>query len=271
MRNERIGELFRERPADEPPYAGRLAPTPMPVLATRPHVRGREARRAVNLGVLLSAVVGVGVIGLVVSSLGARSQPSSPSSVGSSDAASMRPNAGGSPQLGVIPWLDARPSPAPTPDPTPDPGEFPSCTNDELVLVAGGWGGATGSVAGGASVINLASNPCTVGGKPEVDLLDGSGRVIAHGVSATAPSHDELIVLETGGEAGVLTVWTNWCGEPPARPLQVFLTLPREGGTLSTEIRDDSSGSVPRCDSPGAGSSFGVPLMFAAPEPSSGG
>jgi hypothetical protein len=179
----------------------------------------------------------------------------------------------GSPALGVIPWIDATPSPSPTPEPTPDPRTLPACTPDDLVLTAGGWGGATGSLAGGATVLNLTQASCTVGGKPGIELLDNRGNVIAHGAGEPA-SGSGLVVMPPGGVAGVTIVWGNWCGNPPARPLQVRLSMPIGGEALLAAVDDTAPGSpgaLPRCDSPGAGSSFGVPLPFAPPEPSAGG
>jgi hypothetical protein len=188
--------------------------------------------------------------------------------------ASPSPNATqGSPALGVIPWIDATPSLSPTPEPTPDPRTLPACTPDDLVLIAGGWGGATGSLAGRANVLNLTQASCTVGGKPGIELLDNRGSVIAHGAGEPA-SESDLVVLPPGGVAGVTIVWGNWCGNQPARPLQVRLSLPIGGGALLAAVDDTAPGSpgaLPRCDSPGAGSTFGVPLGFAPPEPSAGG
>jgi hypothetical protein len=187
---------------------------------------------------------------------------------------STSPNATqGSPALGLIPWIDATPSPSPTPEPTPDPRTLPACTPDDLVLTAGGWGGATGSLAGGANVLNVTSTSCTVGGKPGVELLDNRGNVLALGAGEPA-SESDLVVLPPGGVAGVIIVWGNWCGDPPARPLQVRVSLPIGGGALLAAIDDTAPGSpgaLPRCDSPGGGSTFGVPLPFAPPEPSAGG
>jgi hypothetical protein len=219
---------------------------------------------ALNSGAVIAVLAGLVVVALAIGPLAAgptaRPAPST--------SASETPLA--SPPLGVIPWTDATPTPSPTPEQTPDPGTLQACTGDDLVLTADGWGGATGSLVGGVSVVNLASRPCTVAGKPGLELLDGRGTVIAHGSGATGT---ELVVLRPGGVAGVISVWGNWCGSPPRRPLSVRLSLPRVAGQLAATIREAGPGSVndvPRCDSPGAGSTLGVPLAFAAPEPSAG-
>jgi hypothetical protein len=134
--------------------------------------------------------------------------------------------------------------------------------------VAGGWNGATGSLAGGASVINASNEPCAIGGKPGVDLFDSAARLIARGQNPTSPEPADLVPLPTGGTASVITVWSGWCGEPPARPLHLRLRLPDDKTELTARV-DEAGGSetaVPRCDSPGSDSSFGVPLPFEAPE-----
>ena len=102
-------------------------------------------------------------------------------------------------------WLDATPAPSPTPEPTTNPRSYPSCTTDDVVLEASGWGGATGSLSGGAALMNLAANPCTMVGRPSVDLVDGHGEVIAR--ASTPPAidpADPLVVLPSGGVARVV-------------------------------------------------------------------
>jgi hypothetical protein len=268
MKVERIEELLRSQPPDEPTLRGELLLGPRIVTHARPEFSVRPpAANALSGAAVLAVLVGLIVVALVSRPLAAT--PSSRSSP--SPSTSELPEASA---RGVIPWIEATPTPSPPPEPTPDPRSLPSCTSDDLVLTAGGWGGATGSLAGGASVVNISSNPCTVGGKPAGDLLDGRGTVIAHGaVPAQIATDAEIVVLAPGGVAGVITVWGNWCGDPPVPPLSVHLSLPGETGDLAAAIRPGpgSLTEVPRCDSPGSGSTFGVPEVFAVPEPSSGG
>jgi hypothetical protein len=265
MQVDRIEALLRVQPPDEPTYRREPLRSPPLAPARSGPVRGRRLMTPAFPGAAAFAAVAVVALALVLGTSTTSTPSASPSP---------SPNVTqGSSALGVIPWTDATPSPSPTPEPTPDPRTLPACTPDDLVLTAGGWGGATGSLAGGANVLNLTQNSCTVGGKPGIELLDSRGIVIAHGAGEPA-SESDLVVLPPGGVAGVIVVWGNWCGDPPARPLQVRLSLPIGGGTLLAAVDDAASGSpgaVPRCDSPGAGSSFGVPLPFAPPEPSAGG
>ena len=267
MRLERIESLLRSQPRDEPPYRGELVLGPRVVAATRGSVRGRRP----VAGALAGAVVAAVLVGLAFAVVGPfAAVPSS----GPSASAAATGIAEASPPLAAIPWINATPPPPPTPEPTEDPRLLPGCAAGDLVLEAQGWGGATGSQAGGASVFNISSNPCTVAGKPGIELLDSHGEVIATGRGPDASPGGALVVLPTGASAGVITVWSNWCGNPPSRPLRIRLSLPAAGGELTTTIREDGftgPSSLPRCDSAGSGSTFGVPLEFSAPEPSGGG
>jgi uncharacterized protein DUF4232 len=157
---------------------------------------------------------------------------------------------------------------SPEPDATENPMSIDPCAADDLAMAAGGWGGATGSMAGGATLINVSIDRCRLSGKPAVELLT-NGRVITS--RAARPSTDgEPIVLPPGGVAGVITVWMNWCGDPPELPLRLRLVLPDDGGTLVGVIRPwanmGAHVQVPRCDAPGADSTIGVPLPFEAAE-----
>jgi hypothetical protein len=268
MRLERIEELLRLQPPDEPRYPGELLSGPRMVRASQAEIRGRRPfAAALNAATVIMVLLGVVVLVLVLGPLAAAPKVT-PST---STTASESPQA--SPALGVIPWLDATPMPSPPPEPTPDARTLPACTSDDVVLAASGWDGATGSLAGGASVVNLSSSSCTVGGKPGIELLDGRGTVIARGPTAKSAPGGELVVLPPGGAARLITVWTNWCGKPPTRPLTVRLSLPMGAGRLTATIREEgalSPNEVPRCDSPGTASTIGVPLALAAPEPSVG-
>ncbi len=265
MQVDRIEALLRLQPPDEPTYRREPLRSPPLAAARRGPIRGRRLMTPALPGAVVLAGVAVVALALVLGT--------SPTSTPRASASPSQDATQGSPALGVIPWIDAKPSPSATAEPTPDPRTLPACMPDDLVLNAGGWGGATGSMAGGANVLNLTQSSCTVGGKPGIELLDNRGSVIAHGAGEPASGSD-LVVLPPGGVAGVTIVWGNWCGDPPARPLQVRLSLPIGGGALLAAVAEAAPGppgALPRCDSPGAGSSLGVPLPFAPPEPSAGG
>lgn len=157
------------------------------------------------------------------------------------------------------------------PAPTVDPRSVRACRADQVAALAGGWSGATGSLAGNASVINVSSEACSVAGKPSMELLDKAGTLIASGVSSTP---GEPAVLPPGGVTGVIAVWSNWCHDPPAMPLSLRFKLAGTGLTLRAAVVDWSgavggseSSSLPRCDAPGAPSEIGAPVPFTTPGP----
>jgi hypothetical protein len=266
---ERIEELLRSQPPGEPDYRGELRLDAHATGAARSPVRWRGPfAAALYTATVIAVVVGAVFVGLVIGQLAAKPTvgPSASIPPGETPQASL--------PLGVIPWIDATPAPSPTQEPTPDPMSLPECTADELALAAGGWGGATGSLAGGAVVINVSPNPCRVGGKPALALFAKKGDAIARSVAAESGMGADAVVLPPGGVAGVIIVWSNWCGDPPTLPLFLRLTLHDGRGELSATIRAMGPGlldAVPRCDAPGGVSTIGVPLPFSAPEPSMGG
>jgi hypothetical protein len=269
VKPERIEELLRSQPPDEPMYHAELQLDAQGSRGARSRVRGRgPIAVALNMATVIAVVVGAVFVGLVVGQLAAiRTVGPSPSATPSETPEASLP-------IGVIPWINATPAPSPTPEPTPDPLSLPECTSADLALDAGGWGGATGSLAGGAVVINVSSNPCRVGGRPALGLFAKKGDAIAGGGAAESGTAGDAVVLSPGGVASIITVWSNWCGAPPPRPLFLSLSLANGGGHLAAMIREigpSSADEVPRCDAPGAGSTIGVPLPFSAPEPSAGG
>jgi Protein of unknown function (DUF4232) len=268
MQVERIEALLRSQPPDESTYRGELILGPRAVELDRHPVRDRWAATGTLAGIAVVAAL-VAVLVTVLGPLAASPINAPSPSIGATSTLRPSPGLEASPQLAAIPWIDATPPPAPTPEPTADPRSLPACASSDLILTAQGWGGATGSLAGGASVVNLGSNPCTVVGKPGVELLDRHGAVIAAGPGPEAAAGSALVVLPTGGGAGVTTVWSGWCGDPPSRPLRIRLTLPLAGGALTAAVREDGPGgpgTVPRCDSPGSASTFGVPPEACAGE-----
>jgi hypothetical protein len=185
-------------------------------------------------------------------------------------------DASAAPTLPILPTPDPRTSQVPQtlptepPGPTTDPLSVAVCKIDQLALVAGGWSGATGSMGGSATVLNVSPETCRVSGKPSLELRDKAGKVIATGQKAAAGAP---VALLPGGVAGVIAVWGNWCADLPARPLSLRVSLAETKGTLRARVVDwnaiggEESSSVPRCDSEGAGSTIDAPGPFAVPEP----
>jgi uncharacterized protein DUF4232 len=82
------------------------------------------------------------------------------------DPASIRP---------IVPWLAAPAPPAPGPAP-PVP---PLCMPSQLVVVDVYGEGATGHAADFVEVENSSSQPCSIAGRPVVELRDARGRLVA--------------------------------------------------------------------------------------------
>jgi hypothetical protein len=155
----------------------------------------------------------------------------------------------------------------PSDEPTPLGGtDLPTCTAADLALSVGGWQGATGSMAGGATVINVRPEPCRIAGKPGVALFGRGGAQIATGSPPQRGGAADAVELSEGDVAWVITVWSNWCRDPPMRPLSLLISLPDDGGELHATVREraTSRDEVPRCDAQTAPSSISVPKPFAS-------
>ena len=274
MRPERIEELLRSRPPDERQHGVELGPDPVApaVEPMRPVVRARLGRAVPALVVVVAVVATVATAGL----LAARRPDQTATSPGASGAppsvAGPSPAPSSSAVAGLIPWLDA-PYVSPSPEPTPGPGDLPLCDAANVALLASGWGGATGSMAGGVQLVSLAADPCRLENPTRVELLDAAGTTIATGPpSGARPPDQGAVEVAPGAVAGDILVWSNWCGTRPARPLSVRLTLPlavdqvATPTTLMATIDDDGlSSGTPRCDAPGAGPTLGPIGLTAEP------
>ena len=278
MRPERIETLLRRQAPDEPDHVIRpLLEEHAPGLLRSATVRPSKTAAG---GIAWAAVLVVAAIGIAIGAIALRREPAASTPL---PATSGAVPSGPAPSLalGVIPWIDATPGPSATPEPTPDPSALPACVPEDLALVAGGWGGATGSMAGGADLINVSPNPCHLWNPAGAQLTDSTGTVIARLDPAIAAGGPEsgAFGIPSGGDVTGTLVWINWCGTAPRLPLSitVFLadgpekTVSIDSPSLTAVIDSWEGGSgTPRCDSPGGGSSVGS-ISFRPPEPSSGG
>ena len=271
MKPERLEALLRTKPPDEPARAFR------PVV-DQPGTAALGTRRvrpmADGIGGIGWAAVLVVAIGVTIGSIVLRNGTVGPSP--SPTSSGPQPSVA----LGVIPWIDATPAPTAQPDGTPDAASLPGCAVQDLALVAGGWGGATGSMAGGASLINLSANPCRIWNPLSAQLSDATGVVIARlnpAISSGGGSGSREI--PAGGDVTGIVVWMNWCDAAPKLPLKLTIyvidnsekTVSIDTPSISADVRERTVGAgIPRCDAPGAGSSVGA-VSFDPPEPSVGG
>jgi photosystem II stability/assembly factor-like uncharacterized protein len=149
-----------------------------------------------------------------------------------------------------------------TPD-TVTPPVVPHCFVGRLGA-AGGWQGATGSMAGVIWITNTGKTPCSLSGRPSVRLLDDRGQpldVQARELQGGQPA--TLVTLLPGVERGAQfsVVWRNWCGS--ATPLTVQIVLPQSHDIL--RVADQGFSSRPRCDERSAGSSIAIGQLEAPP------
>jgi hypothetical protein len=268
MKPEQIETLLRQRPPDEPIHEVGLGLDGAPV---SPVQVSRRSTRSGRLGALrwASFVVGLGLVAVLGSLVvGGRPEASaSPSPAKAADASPTTPP-------GAIAWIDQA-YVIPTPEPTDPPSALASCDPSRLAMVAGGWGGATGSAAGGVTLVNVSPVPCRLEPPSAVVLRDADGKLVASRPSADGVGL-QAIGLPAAGSAWAILVWSNWCGPVPPGPLELELTLPAPDGdaggdVLKTRMRNDDGGSLtPRCDVPGGGSSIGT-LQFQATGEGSGG
>lgn len=271
MKPERIEALLRTKPPDEPARHFRsVVDQPATGALGRGRVRPMtDAFGGIGWAAVLVVVIGV-TIGSIVLRYGTAGPSPSPTSSGPQPSVA----------LGVIPWIDATPAPTAQPDATPDAASLPGCTVQDLALVAGGWGGATGSMAGGATLINLSTNPCRIWNPLSAQLSDATGAVIARlNPAISSGGGSGARAIPTGGEVAGIVVWMNWCDAAPKLPLKMTIyvidnpekTVSIDTPSISADVRDrEGEAGTPRCDAPGAGSSVGA-VSFDPPEPSVGG
>jgi hypothetical protein len=129
----------------------------------------------------------------------------------------------------------------------------PPCTQVNIGHGTASMQGATGSMAGGATLVNTSSSQCTLTGRAEVTILDANGISIPtkparlrHDLfGLRRPPHYPLVSLRPGQRTVVPIWWSNFCDHPrpPAR-----LRLTWQGNTVSVPIQS----GVPRCDDPSA-------------------
>jgi len=128
----------------------------------------------------------------------------------------------------------------------------PRCHASQLTTTIG-FGGATGSLLGGADVRNTSDSTCTLPrGRPQVRIsLHGRPLSVRQVVPPNQFPGATAHVLRPGHKAIVWLQWLNWCGRssvPSAFALQFH------GGPTVHAAED----GLPRCDNPQVESSIYV-------------
>ena len=155
----------------------------------------------------------------------------------------------------------AVPSAAPSLEPTiapPSPTEIPAetevagapeCEPADLKASHGLVEGGAGSVF--TTVVLVAAVPCSVDLWPSFGLKDGSGNVLVNAVSGGPGRIDLDPTLSYQSNVRL----ANWCGNPPAYPLD-FELLSGGGEVKVTGGQFPEEGELPQCSGENAGRTF---------------
>jgi len=133
-----------------------------------------------------------------------------------------------------------------------------ACTAKDL-RAQGMLQGATGSMIGPIVVRNVSRSACRIGGRPQVELFDLSGRLLPtkqKPVEARSIGESTLRLLRAGRRADLYLVWSEWCGAwPPGVDIRKLVA--RVQLTTRRRVRLGFSTGRPRCDVR-TGSTLGV-------------
>jgi hypothetical protein len=167
----------------------------------------------------------------------------------------------GGPMGVAVPWIDQTRRLPGRPPLWVQQGSLsaPRCTQANIGHGTASMQGATGSMAGGATLMNTSSSACTLNGRPRVTILDADGISIPTTLARLRhdlfgmprPLHYPLVSLRPGQRVVVPIFWFNLC-DHPRPPAQLRLTW--RGNTVTVPIQS----GVPRCDDPSAPSQLGV-------------
>lgn len=137
-----------------------------------------------------------------------------------------------------------------------------SCSASDLTG-SGHFQGATGSLAGGLSLVNTAPTACALPGRPGIQVVDVQGQALPvdeqdaplcdQPGSASACVPRDTVVVGPEEEAQARLVWQNWCGPDPAAPIALEVSLLEPDAPLSVPVVDPAGSPLadtPRCDTP---------------------
>jgi hypothetical protein len=117
------------------------------------------------------------------------------------------------------------------------------CAPADVSFTAEPWGGAAGS-RGTVVTVTLAAghDACTVGAAPAAQIADANGNVL---VTTKGGGSNGSVTLESGSSFTIGIAWSNWCGSPPALPVELSL----HGGSapVVVPVPDGGLDPVPEC------------------------
>jgi hypothetical protein len=216
-------ELERALRSQQGPREAGYTPTPLP--STLDLTRNARPSRLMRIGILVPAAVAgalaVAVAGSILSETG-------PGPGGTS----------GSPQPSAS-------------------GAATACAPADVVFSAEPWGGAAGS-RGTVVTVTLASGreACTLSTAVVGQIADADSKALVHGESDLS---GRTVALETDAAFTIGVQWSNWCGEAPAAPIQLSLSLSGWGGAWAPiSAKTAGTDPVPPCNGPGQPSSLSL-------------
>jgi len=151
-----------------------------------------------------------------------------------------------------------RPNGSVSPTPPAHGGPL-ACAAKDLALTTD-LNGAAGHELGSFAFTNNADRPCTLEGRPRIELLDAHGKTLRMKTTSTAPWWQvetkpkppgwPMVTLQPRQSARIRTSWGNWCG--PGTPKAWRISIPG-GGTL-----DVGTPPPPTCAGPSLPSTLEV-------------
>lgn len=164
---------------------------------------------------------------------------------------------GGNPGIGAGTSDEPTPSAAPSIGvPSASPSVAPSsrdCRSEDFAWSSDPWTGAAGSRGTTVLARGVASLAgCQIDGPAVLVLRDGDDQTL---LSAETPASAVMVRAGTLLEIGIS--WSDWCGDPPATPISLALTLPGDSSEVPlvppTDGRPESGSGIPVPPCNGAG------------------
>jgi hypothetical protein len=230
-------DLERQLRSERGPREAGYAPTNLPATLDAGRAPGAGPSRQVRIGAFAGVVAAAALAVVLLGGVFSGANPG----IGSDTSDEPTPSA--VPSI-VVP--SANPSVAPS---TRD------CRAEDFAWTSDPWTGAAGSrgttvlLRGVASLVG-----CQIDGPAVLVLRDANDQTL---LSAETPASAVTVRADTLLEIGVS--WSNWCGDAPAAPISLALTLPGDSSEVPL---------VPPTDGPGPGPGIPVPPCNGAGQPS---
>jgi len=141
-------------------------------------------------------------------------------------------------------------------------GAATACAPADVAFSAEPWGGAAGS-RGTVVTVRLAPDryACILSTAVIGQITDADGKALVRGESDVS---GRTVALEAGAAFTIGVQWSNWCGEAPAAPVQLSLSLSGWGGAWAPiSVPTAGLDPLPPCNGPGQPSSLSLTELQA--------